>query len=136
MYIYIYIYNHLGTDCFVVSQLFSVTRHVGHFKLRLKATQLYVRLRILLLSPQLPYFRLGIIRHYVVAIVCLHFALPHTRMLNSYQKLCIRRIAVVNSLARVLNPLWGMYILSSTDSLLCCIASMNIFLFINGKKIF
>ena len=54
-----YIYSHQGTDCFVVSQLFSVARHVGLLKLRLKPTQLYVRLRILLLSPQLPYFRLA-----------------------------------------------------------------------------
>ena len=31
----------------------------------------------------------GIIRHYVVAFVCLHFALLDTRMLNSFEELCI-----------------------------------------------
>ena len=29
IYIYIYIYCHPQTDCFIVSQLFSVARHVG-----------------------------------------------------------------------------------------------------------
>ena len=31
--IYIYIYSHPQTNCFVVSQLFSVARHVGRLKL-------------------------------------------------------------------------------------------------------
>ena len=48
--LYIYIYCHPQTDCFVVTQLFSVARHVRRFKLRLKPTQLYVRLSILPLS--------------------------------------------------------------------------------------
>ena len=39
-----------STDCFIVSQLFSVARHTGCFKLGLKPTQLYTRLDILLLS--------------------------------------------------------------------------------------
>ena len=38
------IYSHPQTDCFVVSQLFSVARHVGHLKLGSKPAQLYVRL--------------------------------------------------------------------------------------------
>ena len=42
-------------DCFIVSQLFSVARHVRCFKLGLKPTQLYVRLCIILLSHQLTY---------------------------------------------------------------------------------
>ena len=33
---YTYTYYHPQTDCFVVSQLFSVVRHVGCFKLGLK----------------------------------------------------------------------------------------------------
>ena len=41
-YIYIYIYNP-QKDCFVVSQLFSVARHVGRLKLESKPAQLYVR---------------------------------------------------------------------------------------------
>ena len=48
----IYIYCHPQTDCFVVSQHFSVARHVGCLKLGLKPTQLYVRLSIRLLSQQ------------------------------------------------------------------------------------
>ena len=30
VYIYIYIYSHPQTDCFIVSPLFSVARHVGY----------------------------------------------------------------------------------------------------------
>ena len=32
IYIYIYIYCHPQTDCFVLSELFSVARHVGRSK--------------------------------------------------------------------------------------------------------
>ena len=34
IYIYIYIYSHPQTDCFVLSELFSVARHVGCSKSR------------------------------------------------------------------------------------------------------
>ena len=71
IYIYIYIYCHPQTQCFVASQLFSVTRHV----VRLKPAQLNVRLSIIPLSQQANYISSGIIRHYVVAFVCLHFCL-------------------------------------------------------------
>ena len=47
LYIYIYIYCHPQTDCFVVSQLFSVVRHVGRLKLGSKPAQLFVRLSII-----------------------------------------------------------------------------------------
>ena len=52
MYIYIYIdiYCHPQTDCFVVSQLFSMARYVGRLKLGSKPAQLYVRLSIIPLS--------------------------------------------------------------------------------------
>ena len=40
------IYCHPKTDCFIVSQLFSVARHVGCLKLGLKPFQLYVRLSL------------------------------------------------------------------------------------------
>ena len=56
IYIYIYIYSHPQTDSFVVSQLFSVARHVGCLKLGLKPAELYVRLSFIPLSS-------GIIRH-------------------------------------------------------------------------
>ena len=61
IYIYIYIYCHPKTDCFVVSQLFSVARHVGRFKLGLIPAQIYVRLNIILLSQQSTYISSGII---------------------------------------------------------------------------
>ena len=48
--------SHLDTDCFIVSQLISAARHVGRFKLRLKPTRLYVRLRIIPLRLHLTYF--------------------------------------------------------------------------------
>ena len=50
------------------------------------------------------YVSLWIKRYYVVAYVCLHFALPDTKVLNSYEELCITRVAAVNSFARALNP--------------------------------
>ena len=51
-YIYIYIYCHPQIDCFVVSQLFRVTRHVGRLMLESKPAQLYVRLSIRPLGQQ------------------------------------------------------------------------------------
>ena len=41
-----YIYCHPQTDCYVVSQFFSVARHVGRLKLGSKPAQLCVRLSI------------------------------------------------------------------------------------------
>ena len=101
-WIYIYIVFH--TDFFVVSQLISAARHGRYFKLGWKPAQLYVRLSIIPLSQLSTYVTLVIIRHYVVAFACLHFALTDTRVVNSYEELCITRVAVVNSFARVLNP--------------------------------
>ena len=40
----IYIYSHPQTDCFVLSELFSVARHAGRSKSGSKPVQLYVRL--------------------------------------------------------------------------------------------
>ena len=48
------------------------------------------------------------------AAVCLHFyTLSATRVLNSFEELCITLAAAGNSFARVLNPHGGAYILSS-----------------------
>ena len=67
IYIYIYggvcVYCHPQTDSFVISQLFSVARHVGRLKLGSKPTELYVRLSIIPLSRQVNHVNLGIIRH-------------------------------------------------------------------------
>ena len=40
----IYIYSHPQTDCFVLSELFSVARHAGRLKPGSKPVQPYVRL--------------------------------------------------------------------------------------------
>ena len=95
MYIYIYIYCHPQTDCFVLSELFSVARHIGRSKPGLKPIQLYVRLRLRLLGQQAYNVWLRkFLRYYVVtaAAVCLHFyTLSATRVLNSFEELCIMR---------------------------------------------
>ena len=48
----IYIYCHPQTDCFILSELFSVARHIGHSKPGLKPIQLYVRLSFRPLGQQ------------------------------------------------------------------------------------
>ena len=80
--IYIYIYSHPQTDYFVVSQLFSMARHVGHLKLGSKPAQLYVRLSIRPLGQQAYHVGLRIIRYYVAtaAFICLHFSRIHCFM--------------------------------------------------------
>ena len=50
--LYIYIYCHPETDCFVLSRLFSVASYAGRLKLGSKPAQLYVRLNIIPLSQQ------------------------------------------------------------------------------------
>ena len=52
IYIYIYIYYHPQTNCFVLSELFSVARHVVSLKLGSKPAQLYIRLNIRPLGQQ------------------------------------------------------------------------------------
>ena len=46
------VYCHPQIDCFVVSQLFSVVRHVGRLKLGSKPAQVYIRLSIIPLSSK------------------------------------------------------------------------------------
>ena len=50
---------------------------------------------------------LGIITNFVLAFVCLYFALPDTVVLNSLEELCITRVAAINCFTRVLNPQEG-----------------------------
>ena len=71
----IYIYCHTERDCFVVSQHLSESRHQGHLKLGSKPAQIYARLIIIPLSQQATHVNSGIKRHYVVALICLHFCL-------------------------------------------------------------
>ena len=75
--VFFFLYSYPQTDCFVVSQLFSVARQTGRFKLGLKPSQLYVKLSIIQHGHQSTYVSSGIIRHYVGAFVCLHFTLTH-----------------------------------------------------------
>ena len=44
VYTYMYIYCHPQTDCFVLSELFSMARHAGRSKPGSQPVQLYVRL--------------------------------------------------------------------------------------------
>ena len=85
------IYSHPETVYSVVSQLFSVANYVGLFNLESKSAQLYVRFLILPLRHQATCISSGIIRHYVVVFVCLHFAYPVNRVCNSFEELCITR---------------------------------------------
>ena len=75
IYIYIYIYIHRQTGS--LYHYYSVKR----LKLGSKPAQIYIRISILPLSKQTTYVSMGIISHYVVAFVYLHFCL--TRVLNS-----------------------------------------------------
>ena len=59
IYFHIYIYSHPLTDCFAVSQLFSVARHVRCLKLGSKPAPLYVRLNIRPLGQQAYHVGLG-----------------------------------------------------------------------------
>ena len=65
-------YCHSQTDCFIVSQLFSVARYVGCLKLGSKPSQLYVRLSIRLLGQQVYHVGKGIIRYYVATAAAIH----------------------------------------------------------------
>ena len=74
IYIYIYTYCHPQIDCFVVSQLFSVARNVGHFKQ--------------------PSFTLDLVSNrstIVLAVVCLYFAQSDTGVIYIYTYIYILR---------------------------------------------
>ena len=78
-------YSYQQTDCFVVSQLFSVARCVGRLKLGSKPDQLYVRLSIRPLGQHEYHLGLGNFKVRLFAF----YTLPDTRMLNSFEELCI-----------------------------------------------
>ena len=59
IYIYIYICCYTQTDCFVLSELFSVARHEGRSKSGSKPIQLYVRLSLRPLGQQADYVGKG-----------------------------------------------------------------------------
>ena len=118
-FIYIYIYCHPQTDCFfVVSQLFSVARHVGRLKLGSKLAQLYISIRPL--DQQVYHVGLGNYKVLCSNSSCsvrlfTFYNLPDTRVLNSFEELCIMQAAAKNSFTIMFNPHGGAYILSSID---------------------
>ena len=119
------IYIVIHRQIFRVSQIFSVARNTVRFKMGSKPAPLYAKHCIFMLSHQVTYVSSGIITHHVLAFICLYFALPNTRVLNSLEELCITRVAAVDSFARVLNPREGSIHLSSTDRLFHCITTLQ-----------
>ena len=81
----IYIYTcPLQTDCFVVSQLFSVARHTRYFKLGLKSGCLYV--------SQIPYSWAIVILSVSEGIFYVYiftYTLSATQVFTSWEELCI-----------------------------------------------
>ena len=104
IYIYICIYCYPHTDCFVVSQLFSVTIHVGCLKLGSKPAQLYVRLSLRPLGQQAYHVWLRYLRRNSSSRSFTFYTLSATRVLNSFEELCIMRAAAENFFTGVLNP--------------------------------
>ena len=90
-----------STDSFVVSQLFGVARHAVCFKLGSKPAELYARFVISLFSHFNDIRQLRIFNSFVLAFVCLDFALFYTRVLNSLEEACITQITTVNFFTRV-----------------------------------
>ena len=90
-------YSHPQTDCFVLSELFSVARHV--------------RLCFRPLVNQANHVGSGNFRVFLfLAFVYIFYTLSATRVLNSFEELCITLAAAGNSFARELNPHGGAYI--------------------------
>ena len=109
-YIYIYIVIHRQTFRSIRTLPCGWTRRT--LEPGSKPVQLYVRLNLRPLGQQAYHVGKGIFLRYYVATaaasVCLHFyTLSTTRVLNSFEELCIMRAAAENSFARVLNPYGG-----------------------------
>ena len=90
--IYIYIYSHPQADCVIVSQLFSVARHIGCLKLGSKHAQLYIRLSIILFSLQVNLHQLGCYKALCSSFCLFTFSSPDTRVLNSFEELFCQHI--------------------------------------------
>ena len=72
-YIYIYIYSHPQTDCFVLSELFSVAGHAGRSKPGSKPVQLYVRLSFRPLGHQADHVGKGNFKVFILATAAAAF---------------------------------------------------------------
>ena len=109
--IYIHIYSHPQTDCFVLSELFSVARHAGRSKPESKPVQLYDRH-----GHKRTTLAKGIFRYFIFSkqqqqpLFTFFHTLPATRELNSFEEPCITLTVADNSFARELNPHGGAYI--------------------------
>ena len=110
-------YSHPQTDCFVLSELFSVARHAGCSKPGSKPVQLYVRLCFRPLVHQVDHVGLGNFKVFLfletaaaAAFVYIFYTLSATRVLNSFEELCITLAVAGNFFARELNPHGGAYI--------------------------
>ena len=106
----IYIYSHPKTDCFVLSELFSVARHAGRSKPWSKPVQLYVKLYFRPLGHQADHvgwdnFKVLLFLETAAAAFVYIFlnTLSATRVLNSFEELCITLAAAGNSFGRELN---------------------------------
>ena len=112
-YLYIYIYSHPQTDCFVLSELFSVARHAGRSEPGSKPVQLYVRLWFRPLIHQADHVGYGNLKVFLfletaaAAFVYIFYTLLATRVLNSFEELRITLAAAGNSFARELNSYGG-----------------------------
>ena len=120
-YIYIYIYSHLQTDCFILSEFFSVARHAGHSK----PVQLYVRLCFRPLGHQADHvgkgnFKVFLFLETAAAFVYIFLnTLSATRVFNS-----LYYSAADNSFARELNPHGNIYIYICVCVCVCvCVCS-------------
>ena len=123
LYIYIYIvvswsvyghtHKHTHTHTHTILHLSQLsTLHIY--------THTYLHIHLRTNSPKVH----GII-HFDRVRLFTFYTLPDTRVLNSFEELCIMRAAAVNSFVRVLNPHGRAYISSSTDRLFRCITTLQ-----------
>ena len=96
----IYIYSHPQTDCFVLSELFSVARHAGRSKPESKPVQLYDRPH----GHKRTTLAKGIFRYLIFSkqqqqpLFTFFHTLPATRELNSFEEPCITLTVADNRL--------------------------------------
>ena len=103
--IYIYIYSHSFTNCFVISQLFCVARYTRFSKLESKPGWFIRQLKILPHSYEETSVREGILNAYLSFSFVYIYPLNSYRELNSFEEPYLTRVATVTSFARVLNPI-------------------------------
>ena len=93
LYMYINVYCHPQTVCFVISQLFRAARHAGRFKLGSQTAYLYPRLCILPLSYFDDLRQQGNFYTFCVSFRLFPFCAIDTGLLRSLEELCIIRVS-------------------------------------------